>query len=218
MIRVFILALFVAFSAQTIAQVETGKPVDTKNELGLEVTNFYGLLNADWVSNNPYSLTFRRHYGTSAMRIGAGGRVASTSSDPGGDSTATLNDHGMNLSAGYERQMWFGKRWGFYYGADLTFARFYTSVREKTPDFERFTGATETRVGIAPLAGFRFRLNKRLSLGTTASYWFGGVFNTTQSNFTNFQNSNFNFSGESSNNTLLGEMRTLRSLYILFDF
>ncbi len=200
------------------AQVETGKPVDHKNEFGVEITNFYGLINTNFQSNNPYLVTYRRHFGTWALRAGAGGTLNTQNNLAGGSQVSKNTDMSLNFSTGCERQMWFGKRWGFYYGGDFTFFRGYLGQLENPLGEQTLTETNTQRIGIAPLAGFRFRLNQRLSMGTTANFWIGSENTKVDVRYKNFQDPSQNSVNNSSTDATRGYFNSPYSIYLLLDF
>ena len=104
MLRYFILATALLWSATTLAQVETGKPLGKKNEFGVEATNFYALINPNFIASSPYLVTYRRHYGSWALRGGLGGR-AIVSNTKGTDLESESRDLSLLISAGAERQI-----------------------------------------------------------------------------------------------------------------
>ena len=222
MLRTITLAALLLLSSSIIAQnattIETGKPIGKKNEFGVEVTNFYGIINTNFQSNNPYVVTYRRHFGNAALRAGAGGTMNNLQHQAGGiDSGKDLN-MGVNLSAGYERQIWFGQRWGFYYGADGTFQAAYSGHQEVMGRSDTFTEVNTLRTGVALLAGFRFRVNKRMSLATTSSYWMGAVSERVDVNFKDWNNSDNNTSSNQRSDGFSGSFSAPYNIYVLFDF
>ena len=225
MLRIATLAAAVLFAGTLMAQVdsgnngiETGKPLGKKNEFGVEVTNFYGLINTNFQSNNPYFFTYRRHYGTWALRGGAGGTLNNLSHQANGDDSGKSLNMAVNVSAGYERQIWFGKRWGFYYGADGTFHAGYSGEQTIMGRSDTFTEVNTMRTGVALLAGFRFRMNKRMSFGTTTSYWVGAVSERVDVNFKDWNNSDNNTSSNQRSDGFQSTFGQPYSIYVLFDF
>ena len=214
----FALIVALLFSVALFAQVETGKPVGKKNELGVEVTNFYGLINTSFVSNNPYTLTYRRHFGTWALRAGTGATLSTAEDRLDGASLGKTTSMGLHFSVGYERQIWFGTRWGFYYGADLTLHRAYTGITQTAGPLQTITETDTERIGFSPLAGFRCRVNKRLSLGTTANYWIGSNNVATKTTFKNFEDPSQNSISRQWSEGVQGNFNAPYSIYLLFDF
>ena len=226
MLRSITTAAFALLMSTAIAQIdigtakiETGKPIGKKNEFGVEVTNFYGLINTEFESNNPYFVTYRRHFGNWALRAGAGGTLNNVAHQVNGIDTGKDVEMGVTISAGYERQIWFGNRWGFYYGADVTYSQGYNGQQVIIGDSsDVFTEVNTLSSGVALLAGFRFRLNKRLSLGTTASYWVGAVTERLDVNFKDWKRPHLNTSSNSRSDGFRGFFNEPYSIYVLFDF
>lgn len=214
----FTLAIALFFSVALFAQVETGKPLGKKNELGVEVTNFYGLINTNFTSRNPYTVTYRRHFGTWALRAGGGSVISTAEDKQDGASLGKATTMSLHLSAGYERQIWFGTRWGFYYGADLTMHRAYNGITETFGPLQTITETDTERFGFAPLVGFRFRANKRLSLGTTANYWLGSNKVSTTITSKNFEDPSQDNVSKAWSEGILGSFNAPYSIYLLFDF
>ena len=83
---------------------------------------------------------------------------------------------------------------------------------------DTFTEVNTLRTGVALLAGFRCRVNKRLSLATTTNYWVGAVSERVDVNFKDWNNSDNNTSSNQRSDGFVGEFSAPYNIYVLFDF
>jgi len=153
-----------------------------RNEFGLDATGFLKqFLNFD---NNQqltttytptYYLTYRRHFSGVNLRIAVGGSFMNNQLAPPYPSDSTKYfDQGYSLyaSIGFEFYSNLTKKWQVYYGLD-----FRTSIIYSKDDYQfqnnfyvQGEEAKSEIFGIAPFLGIRFKLTKRLSILTEASY------------------------------------------------
>ncbi len=150
-----------------------------KNEFGLDVTGtirfFTKFQNTSDYSYVPtYYLTYRRYFRPGNIRFGIGGDgYTQEQPSPYGDSAIFKdNSSTLDLRLGWEFKSELSKRWQVYYGLDF---RFSFGNRKNEAAF--FNGGYAvgfeshfTTVGLAPVLGFRFRINDRISLLTEANF------------------------------------------------
>lgn len=152
-----------------------------KNEFGLDATGFIRFFTkiqntSDYFYTPTYYLTYRRYFDSGNIRFGIGGNAYTQEQpSPFGDSTIYKdNSSSLDSRIGWEFKSELSKRWQAYYGLDF---RFSFGNRKNESAF--FNGGYAygfeshfTTFGIAPVLGFRFRLNDRISLLTEANFSF----------------------------------------------
>jgi len=124
-----------------------------------------------WYS--PYILSYKRILGNNALRIGIGGSSYQSSISEDDDTLkSAYSYYNIRLGLGYEHHVTLSKRWMMYFGADIIGS--YSSQLQRieyTPTYDvRKYSENSYGIGISPLLGFSFTLNKRLSIGTEACY------------------------------------------------
>jgi hypothetical protein len=178
---VFITTLLCMISALQ-AQESTEKVY--KNEFGIDGTNFVKqFLNFNSSSSptsaTPYSpvyyLTYRRKFEKGNIRFGAGGNFTNNNdaSQYVPDSLDfRFHNHTVNLRLGWEFAENLSKRWEVFYGLDMrcNFIKNLDEYQENSSSY--YTGYESITNGynLSPLLGIRFRISKRLSVSTEASY------------------------------------------------
>lgn len=163
-------------SAQNVAKDSTNK--EYKNLISLDamslLTKFVntGDLPVSWYA--PYQLQYKRYFGKNALRAGVGINSSQTHNYTSFLDTVDYTSSIFSgvLGVGYERQVNLSKRWQLYYGADFFGEYEYTYTRQEyVPSYQVYRQKiTGYGYGISPLLGIAFNINKRLSLGTEASY------------------------------------------------
>lgn len=152
------------------------------NELGLDMTPFTKFyLNFSGNSGNSYQpiymLTYRRYFKKSNFRTAIGGDYLSseTPSPYYNDSLKTKyfnKQSSLAVRIGYEFFQDFSKHWQVYYGADLRATYFHQ--KNDAPNWNGgYANGIETTtkgLGLAPVLGLRFKINKRISLITESSF------------------------------------------------
>lgn len=150
------------------------------NEFGIDATGF--LKQFINLNTSPYPtdytptyyLTYRRHFKRSNIRFSIGGSYTSYDLPP---STNDLNTYqyrsrSIALKLGYEFFTDLSKRWQVFYGID--FRPSWSYSKDDAPywngGYANGRESKSTIYGIAPLLGFRFKINKRLSLSTETSF------------------------------------------------
>lgn len=155
---------------------------NAKNEIGIDATWFVkNILNFGGTSgySNNYLIQYKRFLKKNqAIRFGVGGRILKR--DETMDQTAMqdqikYNNYYFNARLGFEFRNTFGKRWLFYYGADLLAWYRYSSqkaIHTATSVYETENISKSVSWGLGPVIGFEFALNSRLSLSTEGSLYF----------------------------------------------
>jgi len=172
-------AIATVVSAQ-VTKSDTAKKV-YKNEFGIDATgfikqflNFNSSTFQDYYSPT-YYLTYRRYLKCGNIRFAIGGSFADYDLTPAfiGDSNKYhYNSYSLDTRIGWEFQTVLSKHWQVFYGLD-----FRQSIGYTKNDAPYWNGGyangymTKSQIyGIAPLLGFRFLLNKRLSISTETSF------------------------------------------------
>ncbi|WP_343631967.1 hypothetical protein [Fluviicola sp.] len=150
-----------------------------KNEFGIDVTGtirfFTKFQNTSDYSYSPtYYLTYRRYFEPGNIRFGIGGQV-SDEEIPGmvGDSSIyKRKSNSVDSRLGWEFKSELSKRWQVFYGLD-----FRLSIGSERNEAAFFNGGYavgfenhSVTYGFAPVLGFRFRINNRISLLTEANF------------------------------------------------
>ncbi len=122
-----------------------------------------------------YNLTYRRHFNSGNLRAKIGGSYSDNQVAPinSNDSTKYYDlASSLYQSIGWEFCENLSKRWQVFYGADArTSVVFSKGNQEYENDYYVYGESSRAQVfAIAPLLGIRFRLTKRLSILTEASY------------------------------------------------
>lgn len=149
------------------------------NEFGLDVTGtirfFTKFQNgSDYYYAPTYYLTYRRYFEPGNIRFGIGGGASDQEQpSPYGDSAIyKYNSTSLDMRLGWEFKSELSKRWQVFYGLDFRY-----SVRSIKNEATAFNGnyaiGAESHAnifGFAPVLGFRFRINNRISLLTEANF------------------------------------------------
>ena len=151
-----------------------------RHELGIDATpfiKFYTNFTGEQSDIPPtFFLTYRYHLKKGNIRAGIGGGVRNSKRTiplNNGMTTAMHYDY-QNVTGriGYELFQNIAKRWQVFYGLDLRGS--YTQIKADNY-FDQMSGSIEGNTGyiytasVAPVLGFRFKLNKRMSILTEAS-------------------------------------------------
>jgi hypothetical protein len=170
-----------------------------KNELGADLTGFVRQFfspSTDFYQDYipVYYLTYRRHFSTFNLRSGFGFNSSNSEyASPYTIGPRIYNNQQtiLDLRAGCEWVSELGKRWQAFYGIDFRYN--YNYYKNDAPYFNGgYANGSESKinsVGIAPLLGFRFRINNRISLSTETSLGFNRALNTSRRYFTSLDTS-----------------------------
>lgn len=176
-IKFLILIIGTLFTHGTFSQSDSSATY--RNEFGLDVTGtirfFTKFQNGSDYNYTPtYFLTYRRYFKSGNFRFGIGGGASDQEQpSPYNDSTVYMyNSASLDTRIGWEFTSELAKRWQVYYGLDFRY-----SIRHINNQAAFFNGGyavgyeTSTNIfGVAPILGFRFRLNNRMSLLTEANF------------------------------------------------
>lgn len=181
-------ACAVLFASHTAtAQVDsTDRPFN--DEVGIDVTaflrQFLHWASADQIPQaaNAYLLSYRHFFGPATLRAGLGfntyrdvGNIVYSDERPTVAERTTWDGR-----IGVEKGEGLGRRWQFFYGVDLRYAldRNIADPGYYNAGYAWSRRSEAETIGVAPLCGIRFRINKRFSLLTETSAFYG-VTNTT---------------------------------------
>lgn len=179
--KLFLAIIFATSILTTFAQDTTKLEKVYHNEFGIDATGFlkqFFNFNQGQFSeyySAIYYLTYRRHFKCGNIRFAIGGDFANNdfSSSISTDSNKYHNNsYLLNSRIGWEFFNNLSHRWQVFYGID-----FKPSVGYIKNDAPYWSGGyangyeAKSRIyGIAPLLGFRFKLNNRLSFSTETSF------------------------------------------------
>lgn len=152
-----------------------------KNEFGIDVTGtirfFTKFQNTSDYNYTPtYYLTYRRYFDCGNIRFGIGGDLSDLEiTGMVGDSNIYHRiTNGIDTRLGWEFKSELSKRWQVFYGLDVRF-----SAGKQRNEAAFFNGGYavgfenhSTTYGFAPVLGFRFKLNNRISLLTETNFSF----------------------------------------------
>lgn len=175
--------LFFVLSATIFAQTDSIQVANRKNELGLDATGFIKYFSQ--ISNNGftetgpplYLLTYRRYGKCGNFRAGIGGRLSdvqlpyeySTTLEP---ILVSQISRALNARIGWEFYNELSSRWQVFYGMDFLGSVNY-SRNDNTSNFgSYYLVGRESQgfsMGLAPVLGMRFRINKRICLTAESS-------------------------------------------------
>jgi len=180
--KAYFILLLIALTKITVAQNPVQKRDSTvyRNELGLDATNFIkqflNLGNSQFQSDYypVYYLTYRRHFKKGNFRAAIGGQY-NKENDKSSPSSGMNRDFSiqksLDLRIGYEFTNKINKRWSVFYGLD-----FRPSTVNQQEDYTTSSSgysqgikSNSKIIGLAPLLGFKFNINERISLSTEAS-------------------------------------------------
>jgi hypothetical protein len=162
---------------------DTTKAKQHNNEFGIDITGFFKqYLNIGNSSQFPesytptYYLTYRRHFSCGNLRVQVGGDYVNDQV-PGDNSQDTnigyTRGYSLNASLGWEFFNNLSKKWQVFYGADMQTSLVYSNSNATNEAGQGYLYGRISKteiIGFAPLLGIRFKLTKRLSILTEASY------------------------------------------------
>lgn len=180
--RLFFSVLFLTICIRnSFAQDTTGRSNIYHNELGIDATGFvkqfvsfgYSEYPSDY--NPTYYITYRRHLKCGNIRFAIGGDFENEDISPGfsADSNKYYKKYySYDTRLGWEFSNGLSKRWQVFYGLD--FRPGYTYSKNDAPYWNGgYANGSESKTqtyAFAPLLGFRFKINDRLSLTTETSF------------------------------------------------
>ncbi|MBA3898881.1 MAG: hypothetical protein H0X62_01515 [Bacteroidetes bacterium] len=173
------LALLLIPVLSVFAQETTPVEKIRNNEFGIDATSFFrqylnfGQQQQAYVPN--YYLTYRRYFGPGNIRVALGGNITNyqiPTNFPADENDYRAASYDFDARLGWEFTTELGRRWQVFYGLDARAGLLY-SKNDAHYWNGGYANGIETRVetyGIAPVLGFRFKLNDRLSLLTETTY------------------------------------------------
>jgi hypothetical protein len=177
--KLFIPALLLLFTPMSYSQDISPAKV-YKNELGVDVTGFIKNIlpssNGQFVEYYvpTYYITYRRHFKPGNIRSAIGGSYLSNDISPAFalDSNSYHNlGYSLDFRLGWEFISELSKRWQLYYGLDFRPTLLYS--KNDAPywngGYANGREFSSRILGFAPILGFRWRLNHRISLTTETS-------------------------------------------------
>lgn len=154
-----------------------------RNEFGIDVTgflkqylNFGNSQQYPTVYTPTYYLTYRRHFSGFNFRLAIGGDFTNNQVPSGYSNDSIMNysrGYSLYASLGWEFYSNLSKKWQVYYGADLRTSLVYSNSdanNDMGPSYEIGSISKTQTITFAPLLGIRFKITRRLSILTEASY------------------------------------------------
>ena len=178
--KLFLTIILTSTILTTFGQDST-KTKGYNNEFGIDATafikQFFNLNSAQYPDNYSatYYLTYRRHFKCGNIRFAIGGSYADYDLSSGWQADSNkyhYNSYSISSRIGWEFFSNLSKRWQTFYGLDFRPTIAYT--KNDAPYWNGgYANGYESKsqiYSIAPLLGFRFRLNDRLSISTETSF------------------------------------------------
>jgi hypothetical protein len=175
-----------------------------RHELGADITGllsqFFNLnaSNINYQNNIPtYYITYRYHLKKSNIRFGVGGSYYKTSISgykvDGEDKVFYNSQTNYSLRIGYEFVSELSKKWQAFYGLDFrpTVSNNDNQAQFSNAGYIIGYKAKSTTYGFAPLLGFRFRINDRVSITTEASFSYNIQNSSNQRTYKSQDNSTY---------------------------
>lgn len=172
-----LIAMFTTFffSQNLYAQDGDMMKKETYHELGINVTTFineFVSLNNNDADLGDYMVTYKYHFGQTALRFGLGGRLTQLNEDNVGGATRKTNNSQFDIRVGYEWKKPITKKWAFYTGIDaIASSDRDVSIANSSVDEVTSTQST-TSFGGGPILGIQFFINSHISLGTEGSFYY----------------------------------------------
>ena len=152
-----------------------------RHELGLDATSFikqFLSFNNQTQGYVPrYYLTYRYHFKHSNLRAAAGGTYKNEnvkSPNISNPNRARDFEKSFDFRIGYEFTKTLNGRWSAFYGLDLrpSVSHIKNDDIGQTSGYTRGFKSDSRMIGLAPLLGFKYKINHRLSLTAEASISF----------------------------------------------
>lgn len=167
--QLMLLTIVLAYTTITYAQ-NNELP---RHEIGFNATPLFSniFINNPDDNTDQFSVLYKKHdlAGTGAFRLGLGISASNTKQENfNGESTST-NLSGQ-LTVGYEFRKSIHEKWIMFYGLDTKLGYTNQNVQFNN-NFDEFnTTLNILDVGIAPLFGIEFQINKHIRLATELSF------------------------------------------------
>lgn len=180
--RITLTLIIVGYTTLVFGQITNPDTTKDKhnNEIGIDATpllqQFFFFNSDEYFSPNihPYYLMYRRYINKLGIRAGIGGTYSTDESVPN-DTTVTYRKRTiLDFRLGIERKTDFAKRWQFFYGLDI-----WSNIDINYNDYQYSNGGQKVgydnqtmKYGVAPLLGFRLKINERISITTETNFQF----------------------------------------------
>ncbi len=192
-----ILFISCSLSAQTTTYNTVEKPI--KNEIGANATLFFRqFLNSNNATNfpdNPYLITYKRHFQRFILRGGLGIDInTATESNQKFADTRTRLINNYNYRVGYEKPFPLMKKIRGYWALDLVGAQLTNELRIDSGFDIVSTSENTWGAGGGAVLGFEYAFSNNFSLATETAYYYRREWFKEQSKFSN--NPSFNDSGK----------------------
>ncbi len=182
-------------SIKTFSQSDTIQK-QHRHELGADITGllnqFFNLNNSnnnDFLPSPTYFITYRYHLKKTNIRLGIGGTYFknSVSGYKVNDENKVFYNTQTNFSLriGYEFVSELSKKWQAFYGLDFrpSISNNYVQAQFSNAGYINGYQTESTTYGFAPLLGFRYRLNDRVSITTEPSFSYNLQKSSTQKTY-----------------------------------
>lgn len=116
---------------------------------------------------NPYMFSFRRIFGSNAVRLNLGGTIFRSDGIINASIFSKQEMNDLKTALGFEHYSYLGKHWNFYFGMDLVFNyKDHLYEYSLNDSMQTINKEKVIEAGISPFLGIQFRVTPRLSLGT----------------------------------------------------
>lgn len=173
--KVILFIAFISVLNVSFSQVKKDSAKVYHNEFGVDVTSFLMLylpLGQNDFYSPSYYLTYRRKFESGNIRSGLGGDFSNqnvgNTNYPNDSNKYNRFGYGVDFRIGWEFVNEISKRWQVYYGLDtkISYQHYKNDLNYFSNGYAYGSETNYNTFGISPVLGFRFKLNKRLSLTT----------------------------------------------------
>lgn len=173
--KTVLLLILIVFKQLIYAQITSSY----KNEVGIDVSGlilkYFKLVPEENKYQEFYYLTYRRTFKNFKIRAALGGQIAQNQTPSlfeGDLNTYQQTNKILYTRIGIEKAKEISAKWQVFYGLDFKF----NSINNKDDALfwnSGYANGHEEKIinyGLGPLLGFRFRINKQLSISTETSF------------------------------------------------
>jgi hypothetical protein len=173
--KVILFIAFISVLNVSFSQIKKDSAKVYHNEFGVDVTSFLMLylpLGQNDFYSPSYYLTYRRKFKSGNIRSGLGGDFSNqnvgNNNYPNDSNKYNRFSYGVDFRIGWEFVNEISKRWQVYYGLDtkISYQHYKNDLNYFSNGYAYGSETNYNTFGISPVLGFRFKLNKRLSLTT----------------------------------------------------
>jgi hypothetical protein len=183
--RILTIILVTVSAHGAFGQLDTKDIYANKHQIGINTTlfvkQFLSFSDNNILFDNPYLFTYK-HIGErgTGLRAGVGFSFLGSKNTTNGnvDLTPDSTDSRLYFRIGYEKQFVLSKHWITYGGIDARYHSEKTKVVSTISTFPQNQVSTienkNLNIGLGPVLGIEFRINKRMSLNAeaTAMYFY----------------------------------------------